>query len=72
MANENKNRPTGLPKRPAGPSLIEMLTSHVRAEGTQDEPELTEDLWYPTEGMAVGPGDTLDSNPDQEGPRWTE
>lgn len=62
-----KPRPMkGLPKGPNGPNAMEMLLSHVEGD-PQDEPHLTEEFWYASEGL-VGPDDPFASDPDQEGP----
>lgn len=53
-------------RKTGGRNAVDMLTSHVDGD-VQDDPELTEEFWYAT-GAVVGPGDALDSNPDQEGP----
>lgn len=71
QANQPPQHLKALPRQPNGPNALDMLLSHVD-DGLQDEPELTDDLWYPTRGgVMVGPGDSLDSNPDQEGPAGT-
>ncbi len=59
----------GRGRRTGGRSALDMLTSSVDHDGeSPEEPGIDEDLWYPTEDLVVGPGDALDTDPDQEGP----
>lgn len=53
-------------RQAGGPSAVEMLTQPVSGP-PQDDPGLSEGL-YLTMDLTVGPGNALDSDPDQEGP----